>query len=106
MHVLFVAGILNDDGVVLYGVGVAPMPCRGHVPALLLPAWYRWAAAKERAFDEEHGVGGILHILMHQIIGVCVLVFLRHVPVESRDFGQTPALDSVNHGSEYSKSMT
>lgn len=83
MHVLFVAGVFDDDGVISDGVGVVPFSCVCHVPTFVLPALENWRATEERRFYESHISNGSLCISddVHCVEGM--LVFQGNIPIKT-----------------------
>ena len=83
MHVLRMADIHNSDDVPLNFVGVIPLVGVGHI--IFSPTGNGGFSSRQRAFYLEDGVVGIIGILMHQLLGICMLILLGDIAVE-RDY--------------------
>ena len=74
MHILFVAGIFDGDGVAVNGVGVVPLTGVCHVVGLFLPSAQCGLAAVEGIFNEECSFICLTDISLHVFIRVSVSV--------------------------------
>ena len=79
-HVLCMASIYYCDGVAIYRVGKVPLIGISHVVAS--PLGDGRLAAEEGALYLKHGVIGVMHVLLHQLLRIGMLIFLGHIAIE------------------------
>ena len=100
VHVLGVAGIYNDYGVAIDDVGIIPLAFVGHITAF--PSGNGRFPSQKCLFNLEDGIIGIVSVLMHQLLGVRMLVLLGDIAIKRDYLLDTTFLDNVLHIFAYS----
>jgi len=91
MHVLRVAGIHYGDGVAVDGICEIPFVGVRHVE--VFPSSYSGLAPLEGALYLVHGIDGVIDVLVHQFLGICMLIFLRDIAIERINLSRTLLFD-------------
>ena len=100
VHVLGVAGIHYSDRVTLNCIGIIPLAFVGHITAF--PSGNGRFPSQKCLFNLEDGIIGIVSVLMHQLLGVRMLVLLGDIAIKRDYLLDTTFLDNVLHIFAYS----
>ena len=80
VHILCMASIDHCDSIAIDCIGEVPLIGICHVVAC--PLRDGWLATEEGALYLKHGVIGVMHVLLHQLLRIGMLIFLGHIAIE------------------------